>query len=144
MPQLDFANYPFISQLFWLSISFFVLYIYSAKIILPRISKTIEMRDRTIKSALKDAEKVKKQLEINETNNHKILTEARDRARELINEAQENIEKKTHLKRKKTDSIIAEKLNNSSINIVKLKDNSKKEIDILTQDIYENLLKNYL
>ena len=144
MPQLDFANYPFISQLFWLILSFFVLYIYSAKIILPRISKTIEMRDRTIKSALKDAEKVKKQLEINETNNHKILTEARDRARELINEAQENIEKKTHLKRKKTDSIIAEKLNNSSINIVKLKDNSKKEIDILTQDIYENLLKNYL
>lgn len=144
MPQLDFANYPFISQLFWLGLSFFVLYIYSAKIILPRISKTIEMRDRTIKSALKDAEKVKKQLEINETNNHKILAEARDRARELINEAQENIEKKTHLKRKKTDSIIAEKLNNSSINIVKLKDNSKKEIDILTQDIYENLLKNYL
>ncbi len=35
------------------------------------------------------------------TNNHKILTEARDRARELINEAQENIEKKTHLKRRK-------------------------------------------
>lgn len=144
MPQLDFANYPFISQLFWLSLSFFVLYIYSAKTILPRISKTIEMRESTIKSALKDAEKTKKQLEINENNNHRILTKARLQASELINEAQENIEKKSNLKRRKTDSIIAEKLNASSIQIAKLKDNSKKEIDILTQDIYENLLKNYL
>jgi F-type H+-transporting ATPase subunit b len=144
MPQLDFANYPFISQLFWLSLSFFVLYIYSAKTILPRISKTIEMRESTIKSALKDAEKTKKQLEINENNNHRILTKARLQASELINEAQENIEKKFNLKRRKTDSIIAEKLNASSIQIAKLKDNSKKEIDILTQDIYENLLKNYL
>jgi len=65
MPQLDFANYPFISQIFWLALSFFVLYIYSAKIILPRISKTIEMRDRTIKTALREAEDAKEQLEKN-------------------------------------------------------------------------------
>ena len=52
MPQLDFEHYPFLSQFFWLFTSFIILYICAAKIILPRISKIMEVRDNTIKNAL--------------------------------------------------------------------------------------------
>ncbi|MBT4878214.1 MAG: hypothetical protein HON42_00130 [Alphaproteobacteria bacterium] len=144
MPQLDFANYPFISQIFWLALSFFVLYIYSAKIILPRISKTIEMRDRTIKTALTEAETAKKQLEENNESNEVLLSGARLKSRDLIKQAQSEIDKKSNLAQSKTDAIIAEKINDCKINIEKLKENSKKEISTLTENIYNNLLKNYL
>jgi F-type H+-transporting ATPase subunit b len=144
MPQLDFANYPFISQIFWLALSFFVLYIYSAKIILPRISKTIEMRDRTIKTALTEAETAKKQLEENNESNEVLLSGARLKSRDLIKQTQSEIDKKSNLAQSKTDAIIAEKINDCKINIEKLKENSKKEISTLTENIYNNLLKNYL
>ena len=144
MPQLDFANYPFISQIFWLALSFFVLYIYSAKIILPRISKTIEMRDRTIKTALTEAETAKKQLEENNESNEVLLSGAGLKSRDLIKQAQSEIDKKSNLAQSKTDAIIAEKINDCKINIEKLKENSKKEISTLTENIYNNLLKNYL
>ena len=59
MPQLDFANYPFISQIFWLLTSFIILYIAVSKVILPRISQIIEKREISIKNALENAEKLK-------------------------------------------------------------------------------------
>lgn len=144
MPQLDFANYPFISQIFWLGLSFFVLYIYSAKIILPRISKTIEMRDRTIKTALGEAEDAKEKLEKNKENNEILLADARHKSRDLIRQAQSKIGKKANLAQSKTDAIITEKINDCKIYIEELKENSKKEISTLTENIYNNLLKKYL
>lgn len=144
MPQLDFANYPFISQLFWLLLSFFVLYIYSAKIILPRISKTIEMRDRTIKSAIDDAEKAREQLELNNQSNDVLLSKTRQEAREFLNETQQEIDRKAEIEQNKTDALITEKLNKSKLNIARLKEETQQDVQNLSNEIYKNLVKNYL
>lgn len=102
------------------------------------------MRDRTIKTALTEAETAKKQLEENNESNEVLLSGARLKSRDLIKQAQSEIDKKSNLAQSKTDAIIAEKINDCKINIEKLKENSKKEISTLTENIYNNLLKNYL
>jgi len=144
MPQLDFAHYPFISQIFWLLVSFAVLYFYAAKIILPRISKTLEMRDRTIETALNEAEKIKVEASKYVAQNEDAVSAARVEAKNIISEAQAQITKKTNNELNKIDKQIAEQLAEAKKKIAKLKKSSETKISKLTDEIYNNLIKNYL
>ena len=44
MPQLEISTFP--SQIFWLVVSFLILYIIMAKVIVPRISSVIKNREK--------------------------------------------------------------------------------------------------
>ncbi len=48
MPQLEISTFP--SQIFWLVVSFLILYIIMAKVIVPRISSVIKNRENEIKN----------------------------------------------------------------------------------------------
>ena len=55
MPQFDVKSFP--SQVFWLVVCFAVLYVLMAKLVLPRIGRTIESRESKIQSDLDAAQK---------------------------------------------------------------------------------------
>ena len=55
MPQLDPEFW--ISQIFWLILTFGVLYIVLSKLILPKISKNLELRKSQIQENIEAAEK---------------------------------------------------------------------------------------
>ena len=57
MPQLNVADY--LPQLFWLAISFVVLYFLLSRIALPRIAGVLAERDRFIEDDLGRAERLK-------------------------------------------------------------------------------------
>lgn len=61
MPQLVFAD--FAPQLVWLAITFTVLYLVMARVTLPRIATTLEMRRDVIANDLDEASRVKRQAE---------------------------------------------------------------------------------
>ena len=61
MPQLEISSYP--SQLFWLIVCFFSLYIIMSQIIIPRIADIIEQRRKKIDDAIEKAQSMQKKAE---------------------------------------------------------------------------------
>lgn len=87
LPQLDLQTYP--SQIFWLIISFLVLYFLVSKVAVPRISDVLEERQERIEDDLDKAEILKKEADLVRAEYEKALTEARDKAHAATREAQE-------------------------------------------------------
>ena len=61
MPQFNAATFP--SQLFWLVVTFVLLYIFIAFLILPRIRNNIRLRKNKISNDIERTELLKEQIE---------------------------------------------------------------------------------
>ena len=57
MPQLDIST--FVPQIFWLAVSFAVLYVLMSRVALPRMTAILEMRAGRIEGDLKEARRLK-------------------------------------------------------------------------------------
>ena len=55
LPQMDITTFP--SQLFWLVITFAILYIFMWRVVIPKLSTTIEERKDKISNDINEAEK---------------------------------------------------------------------------------------
>jgi F-type H+-transporting ATPase subunit b len=78
MPQLN-PEY-FASQIFWLVISFGILYIVMAKFALPKIANVIESREDIIARDVEDAENFKKDSEVIEQKYLESIKEAHEKS----------------------------------------------------------------
>ena len=86
MPQLD-PTY-FASQLFWLAVTFVVMYVLMSKWMIPRIAKVIETREGKIATDLAAAQDAKAQAQAAITAYEKDMVAAREAANATINQAQ--------------------------------------------------------
>ena len=93
LPQLDLATYP--SQVFWLVISFVVLYFLVAKLAMPRIAEVLEERQERIEDDLDKAETLKKEAYQVRIEYEKALSAAREKAQDATRHAQEEIAKRS-------------------------------------------------
>jgi F-type H+-transporting ATPase subunit b len=87
MPQLDVST--FVSQLFWLLLTFVPLYLVLWKIALPRVAEVLENRQNRIEHDLERAEKLKQEAEAALAAYEGELAEARGRAQTALREAQQ-------------------------------------------------------
>ena len=79
----------FASQLFWLAITFVVLYVLMAKVALPRVGGIIESRQKRIADDLAEAERLKAQSDAAFAAYEKALADARARAQAIANETRD-------------------------------------------------------
>ena len=93
LPQLDVATYS--SQVFWLIISFIVLYFLMAKLAMPRIAEVLEERQERIEDDLDKAETLKKEAYQVRIEYEKALSAAREKAQDATRHAQEEIAKRS-------------------------------------------------
>ena len=91
LPQLDIETYA--SQIFWLTVTFLVLYFLVAKIAMPRIAEVLEGRQERIEDDLDKAETLKKEAYLVRVEYEKALSSAREQAHEATRRAQEEIAK---------------------------------------------------
>jgi F-type H+-transporting ATPase subunit b len=91
LPQLDIETYA--SQIFWLTVTFLVLYFLVAKIAMPRIAEVLEGRQERIEDDLDKAETLKKEAYLVRVEYEKALSSAREEAHEATRRAQEEISK---------------------------------------------------
>ncbi|MGZ8996542.1 MAG: F0F1 ATP synthase subunit B family protein [Rhodospirillales bacterium] len=87
MPQFDPAVWP--TQLFWLTVSFVVLYLLMARVALPRISAILEERDFRIGDSLRRAEGLKQDAEAAVAAYEKLMVDARTKAQEQVHSVRE-------------------------------------------------------
>ncbi|MEA2950667.1 MAG: F-type H+-transporting ATPase subunit b [Alphaproteobacteria bacterium] len=102
-----FQAETFASQLVWLAITFTLLYLLAAKIVLPRIGGIIEARRAHIDDDLAEANRLKAESDAAIAAYEKSLANARARAQALANETRERQTAEAERNRK----LLEEKLN---------------------------------
>ena len=108
MPQLDPEFW--VSQIFWLTITFGTLFLVLSKFILPRISKNLEQRRLQILENIETAEKQREQSEKNLKEFDEIILKSKNKAKEVMIAAREKVvyeitKKKLNMKKTKNKKL---------------------------------------
>ena len=127
MPQLNPEF--FISQLFWLVVTFSFLLFFLWKISLPRISRVLEKRENKINNDIEIAKKLQAEAELIQNDIDRQLSNARDQASNIIKESTRNLKNNTAQELAKIDSDLAKKIDESSTIIGRNKKESIKKIN---------------
>ena len=90
LPQMDFSTYP--SQIFWLAITFGVLYWLMSGVILPRLGGAIEERRDRIADDLDHASEFRRQAEEAERSYNEALASARTKAQSIAAQTRAEVE----------------------------------------------------
>lgn len=133
MPQLNPEF--FISQLFWLVISFTFLFIFLWRISLPRISSVLEKRANKINEDIKIAKKYQVEAEEIQINIDNQLRKAKLETAELIKLANNNLQDHGSRELVRLDKSLNTKLDEASSTIEKNKINSLSQINDQIYDI---------
>lgn len=107
-PPFEAQHFP--SQLFWLALTFILLYVLMARIALPRIGGILESRSKRISSDLAAAQRFKEQSEAANTAYQKSLADARARAQAIANETREKQAAEAEATNKKIEVQLHDKL----------------------------------
>lgn len=91
LPQLQVETYP--SQIFWLLITFGILYFVCARVFLPRIGGVIEERTNRIADDLDTAADAKREAEVAEAAYLQSLADAKARAVQIAAETKASLDK---------------------------------------------------
>lgn len=108
MPQLDPTSYP--SQIFWLMVTFVVLYAVLSRFVLPRIGTVLESRQSKIDADLSRASHLKDTAEAAREAYEKGLVQSRQRSQMLLSETKAAADKASAARRAELDAKLAANL----------------------------------
>ena len=100
MPQLDIATFP--TQIIWLFLTFIPLFIIVWKVAVPRISDSLELRQKRIEDNLEKTAQFKKEAEEAHQAYENSLSDAREAAALTISEALKKLEEEVALRELET------------------------------------------
>lgn len=110
MPQLQPIESLFTSQIFWLVIMFAILYRIVTQLILPRMTATLELRQRTVAGNLERAETAKVEAETVLAAYEQALAAARAQAHDTLRAAQEAVSEEIAQRERAQAEAIAEQV----------------------------------
>jgi F-type H+-transporting ATPase subunit b len=111
MPQLDFSTFP--QQLFWLFITFSILYITMAKVILPRIASILSKRAELTQGYRDKAEDMGRETDELRKKYENLLNDVRLKAKSKIDKAKESAYKYHYEKSKEISEEMQKRLDKS-------------------------------
>ena len=142
MPQLEITTFP--SQIFWLVVSFLMLYLIMSRIIIPRISFVIKKRETEIKNNVHIAEQIYEDTKIINDEFEKIKKETQEEARTIINNLKEITSKKIIENTELLKKNLEKKLKKSEKEIFKKKNKALKNINKISLNISHEIIKKVL
>jgi F-type H+-transporting ATPase subunit b len=107
MPQLDVSTFP--TQIFWLVVTFAVLYVLMAKLAIPRIEAAVEGRRTRIEGDLDRAGRMKTEAEAVIAAYEKALADARHQAQLTMKETTDRLNAAAAERQKAAAKVIAER-----------------------------------
>ena len=138
MPQLD-PEFWF-SQIFWLVITFGILYLVLSKIVLPKISDNLETRKSQILENIQAAEKQREESEQKIKEYNKIIQDNKIGAKNYFNQAREKILKDINLKKGNLDKELNEEIRKTEIEIKDLKNKAPEKINKIAIETSADLI----
>ena len=133
MPQLNPEF--FVSQLFWLVVTFSFLLVFLWRISLPRIGNILEKRERKINEDLTAAKELQIEAENIQDKIEQQLKQARSDASELIKSSSASFQDKAQHEITKLEKELDEKITDSSNKIEKSKNESLNQIQLQINEI---------
>ena len=139
MPQLNPEFW--ISQIFWLTLTFGILYIVLSKLILPKISANLELRKSQIQENIEAAEKQRESSESKLKEYEEIILKSKLEAKNIFKIAREKALKDISNKKIVIDKQIDEEIHNAENEIEKLKKSASEKINKIAVETSSDLVK---
>lgn len=133
MPQLDSSTFS--SQIFWLVVTFSVLFILMWKVAIPRVGDVIEARAQKIRADLERAEQLSAEISEAEAAVEKALADARSEAQEVLRKQQEAIAADHAKKAEKLDADLAEKIAEAEARIAAARTEALASVKDVAQEV---------
>ena len=138
MPQLNPEFW--VSQIFWLTLTFGILYILLSKLILPKISKNLEIRKSQILENIETAEKQRKESEQKIKEYNKIINDSKIEAKNYFNQNRAKILKDIDIKKKDLENQINTEINKAEIEIQDFKNKTPEKINKIAIETSADLI----
>ena len=142
MPQLNPEFW--ISQIFWLTLTFGILYVVLSKLILPKISANLELRKSQIQENIEAAEKQRKDSESKLKEYEEIIIKSKSEAKDIFKETREKTIKDINSKREVLEKQIDEEINKAEKEISELKKTAPEKINQIAIETSSEILKNLM
>ena len=139
MPQLNPEFW--ISQIFWLTLTFGILYIFLSKLILPKISANLELRKSQIQENIEAAEKQREDSESKLKEYNDIVSKSRVEAKNIFREVREKAIKNINSKKEVLENQIKEEIKKAEEEIDKLKKSAPLKINKIAVETSTELVK---
>ena len=139
MPQLNPEFW--VSQIFWLTITFGILYLVLSKLILPKISANLEFRKSQISDNIEAADKQREESEIKLKEYQDIVTKSKIEAKNIFNQLRDKALKDINGKKNILDKQIDEEIKKVELEINQLRKDAPVKINKIALETASELTK---
>ena len=139
MPQLNPEFW--ISQIFWLTLTFGILYIVLSKLILPKISDNLESRKSQILENIEAAEKQRQNSEEKLKEYEEIVSKSKIEAKNIFNQAREKALKDISSKKDVLDNQIDDEIVKAEQEIKELQKSAPDKINKIAIETSSELIQ---
>jgi len=140
MPQLDPEYWA--SQAFWLVVIFLSIYILVAKVFIPKIKSSIDMREDKIRKDLEEAKVFREEAEKKLNQYKELIESAKIDANKIISQNRQKLNEDIRSKKEEIKKKIDQETSNTEKEIQKFKVNSVEKINAISEDIVSDMIKN--
>ncbi len=131
-PPFDTSTFP--SQLLWLAVTFTLLYVAMARLVLPRLAVIFDERRNRIVSDLDAAQKLKAETEQAIAAYDKALRDARERANAIAQDVRDKLKADLDAERSKVESSLNAKIAEAEKQIAASRDKVMGEVEAIASD----------
>ena len=142
MPQFNASTFP--TQIFWLVLSFVLLYLLTSFLILPRVRDNLRLRKNKISNDLERAELIKLQIEKLVKEYDLKISKAKGRANETIKSAFEKSDQEMALQIDNIKKKIVKKLSEAEMEALEYKKKISSETSETAAEIASIVVKKVL
>ncbi len=138
MPQFDFGFWP--GQIFWLLVTFGVLYAVLSVVLLPQVRGTINAREDRIAGDLKEARRLRDAADEDAKAAEAGLAEARGRAQRLAAEARAKAASEAALGQSKLEGELSQRLGRAEARIRAARDEAMGHVEAIAGDTARSMV----
>ena len=139
MPQLNPEFW--ISQIFWLILTFGILYVVLSKLILPKISKNLELRKSQIQENIEAAERQREDSEAKLKEYDDIILKSKLEAKNIFKDTRDKTLKDINSKKETLNNQIDQEIKKAEQEIDELKKNAPEKINKIAIETSSELVK---
>jgi len=139
MPQLDPSG--FLPQLFWLAVTFLVLYVLMKRLAVPQVGRAIEARRQRVDGDLGRASELKAQAEAVLAAYERILASARSEAQARLRETAERMAAEAAERQRQLAATLATQIADAERRIAAGKEQALAEIRGITDDVGADIIE---
>ena len=138
MPQLNPEFW--ISQIFWLIITFGILYVLLSKLVLPKISNNLEIRKSQILENIEAAEKQREDSDEKIKQYEEIIREAKVESKNYFNETREEILQSISKKKDILNTQLDNEIKESEIEVQDFMDKAPEKVNKIAIEASKDLI----